>query len=83
MAAKKNKIDVSSHFLVPKHVLLNEKQKKELFEKYSITVVELPKINMKDPAIIDLKAKEGDVVKILRISPTAGESTYYRCVIDG
>ncbi len=76
---KTNQIS-SNHILVPKHVKLNEKEKKQLLEKYNISVNELPKINVKDPAIKDLKLEIGDVVKIVRISPTAGETIFYRSV---
>ncbi|MGP8321542.1 MAG: DNA-directed RNA polymerase subunit H [Methanosarcinaceae archaeon] len=35
-----------------------------------------------DPVVIELGAEIGDVIKITRISQTAGESLYYRLVID-
>lgn len=76
----KNKFDVSEHTLVPKHAKLSEKEKKELLEKYKITPKELPKINPKDPALEKLNIKEGDIVKIIRPSRTAGEVAFYRRV---
>jgi len=76
------KLDISKHMLVPKHVKLSEKDKKELLEKYDITLRELPKILKKDPAIKDLNLKNGDVVKIIRKSQTAGEFVFYRGVIN-
>ena len=33
-----------------------------------------------DPAIVDLKPKAGDVIKITRESQTAGVAVYYRVV---
>jgi DNA-directed RNA polymerase subunit H len=51
-------------------------------EKYHITLKELPKISKKDPAIGHLNVKEGDVVKVVRESPTAGEAIFYRGVIN-
>ena len=78
----KKKYDVRKHLLVPEHSKLNEKEKKELLEKYHITLKELPKIKKNDPSIDNLNAKEGDVIKIIRKSPTAGEAIFYRGVIN-
>ena len=69
------------HELVPEHTKLSEKEKKELLERYHISAAELPKILARDPAIAHLDAKPGDVIKIVRKSPTAGQATYYRAVI--
>lgn len=78
----KKTYDVREHMLVPEHVKLNEKEKKELLEKYHISLKELPKIRKKDPSIAHLDAKEGDVIKIIRKSPTAGEAIFYRGVVN-
>jgi len=78
--AEKEKIQ---HILVPIHKKLSEKEKAELLAKYKITIKELPKILITDPAIAGLDAKEGDVIKIIRKSPTAGKVEYYRGVISG
>ena len=72
-----------SHSLVPKHIKLNETEKKKLFEQYKISVRELPRIIQTDPAIASLNAKAGDVIKIIRRSETAGETAYYRGVVNG
>jgi DNA-directed RNA polymerase subunit H len=74
--------DVSKHVLVPKHVKLNEKEKKDLFEKYVADLRDLPRIYKEDPAIQGLDAKEGDVIKIIRKSQTAGEAVFYRRVVS-
>ena len=52
-------------------------------EKYNLSLNDLPKILSTDPAIEKLNAKESDVIKIIRDSPTAGKSIYYRVVING
>jgi len=41
----------------------------------------LPKISSEDPAVQLLGAKIGDVLKIKRDSPTAGEFLVYRTVV--
>jgi len=74
--------DVGKHVLVPKHVKLGEREKKELFEKYVADLRDLPRIFKDDPAIRGLDAKEGDIIKITRKSPTAGEAVFYRRVVS-
>lgn len=71
---------VGKHALVPKHTKCSEKEKKELFEKYKITLRELPRISKNDPAIQHLDANVGDAIKIARNSKTAGKTVFYRGV---
>jgi DNA-directed RNA polymerase subunit H len=82
--AKRKKIsfDVKTHNLVPKHSKLSQKETKELFAKLNITVRELPKISINDSAIDGLDVKAGDIVKIIRASPTAGTAVFYRGVVN-
>jgi DNA-directed RNA polymerase subunit H len=75
------KLEIEKHELVPKHVLLSEKEKEEVLEKYGISLRQLPRISIEDPAVKDLNGKIGDVVKIIRKSPTAGETLYYRVIV--
>lgn len=77
---KMKKIDVTKHVLVPKHEKLSEKDQGELLSKLKITVDQLPTILKTDAALEGLSVKPGDVVKVTRISPTAGESYFYRVV---
>ncbi len=78
----KKKIFIKEHVLVPKHVKCSAKEKEELLKKYNITINELPKIKKSDQAISQLDAKPGDVIKIIRKSPTADEALFYRCVVN-
>ncbi|MXX20487.1 MAG: DNA-directed RNA polymerase subunit H, partial [Cenarchaeum sp. SB0667_bin_13] len=53
-----------------------------VLDKYNCTPTELPLIYVTDPAIVGLGVRPGDMIRILRKSPTAGESIYYRYVVD-
>lgn len=59
---------------------MSEKELKEVFAMYGIELENLPRMFKSDPAIAHLDVKEGDVVKVVRKSPTAGESIFYRRV---
>ncbi|MBS3132261.1 DNA-directed RNA polymerase subunit H [Candidatus Woesearchaeota archaeon] len=78
----KKKFSLDKHSLIPKHSKLSEKEKKELFEKYSISEKELPKMSKNDAAIQGLGAAPGDIIRITRQSYTAGESFFYRVVTN-
>jgi len=79
---KKQKFKIDKHILTPKHVKISEREKAQLLEKYHVTSKEMPKILKTDSAIRELDAKPGDMIKIIRKSPTAGESIFYRVVTD-
>jgi DNA-directed RNA polymerase subunit H len=80
---KTEKVEVAfAHELVPKHVLLDEAEAKQILEKYRIRPYQLPYIKLSDPQARALKAKPGDIVKIIRTSSTAGEAIAYRYVIE-
>ncbi len=79
---KKSSFDVQSHVLVPKHVKLNDKEKEKVLAKYGINVKQLPTISKKDPAIKNLDIKPGDIIEIIRKSPTVGNTKFYRGVIN-
>ncbi|MBR9691299.1 DNA-directed RNA polymerase subunit H [Candidatus Woesearchaeota archaeon] len=82
MAKRKSKLIIKKHILIPKHIKLSAKERDELFKKYNISLKELPKIKKDDSAITSLNVKEGDVIKIIRMSQTAGEVEFYRGVIS-
>jgi DNA-directed RNA polymerase subunit H len=75
------KLEVDKHQLVPKHILLTEREKEELLLKFGINLRQLPRISLEDAAIKEMNPKIGDVVKIVRKSVTAGESEYFRVVV--
>ena len=74
-------VDISLHELVPKHEILTKLEKKELLERLGANDRQLPRILISDPALANMEAKPGDVIRIIRKSQTAGFSTYYRIVV--
>ena len=70
------------HIYVPKHEVMTKKEAEEVLEKYHCKTTDLPLIFVNDPAIIGLGVKPGDMIKIIRKSATAGESFYYRYVVE-
>jgi len=70
------------HILVPNHTKLSDNEKEDFFKKHNLTFNELSKISKKDAAISHLDPKEGDVIKIIRKSPTANESVFYRGIVN-
>lgn len=71
-----------THIFIPEHTKISDAEKDELYQKYKITLRDLPKISLQDPAIAHLEPKVGDIIKIVRKSPTAGNSVFYRGVIN-
>lgn len=80
---KEKEIRVSEHSLVPQHEVLSKEEKAEIMKRFNITEHQLPKIHAQDPAAKEIGAKNGDVIKITRKSPTTGKTVYYRLVIGG
>lgn len=75
------KIRLQDHILVPKHEILSEEEKEELLRTLGIRPEQLPKIRVDDPIAKEIGAKVGDIVRIIRESPTAGVSVAYRYVV--
>ena len=82
MPSKKIITLAPDHVDVPKHEIMVKKDAKEVLEKYHCKTTDLPLIFANDPAIIGLGVKPGDMIKIPRKSSTAGESLYYRYVVE-
>ena len=82
MVTKKDINLAPNHALVPKHEIMQIKEAEQVLEKYHCKSIELPLIFVNDPAIVGLGVKPGDMIKITRKSATAGESFYYRYVIE-
>ncbi|NIR86318.1 DNA-directed RNA polymerase subunit H [Candidatus Bathyarchaeota archaeon] len=75
--------DIFEHELVPKHELLQLEERQKVLAEYRVQPYQLPRITTSDPAAKVIGAKPGDIVRIIRKSPTAGEYVSYRYVVEG
>ncbi len=82
MVTKKEINLAPNHVLVPKHEIMTKDDAEQVLEKYHCKPTGLPLIFVNDPAILGLGVKPGDMIKITRKSATAGESFYYRYVVE-
>ena len=82
MATKKRVTLAPDHIYVPKHQIITKKEAEEVLETHHCKPTDLPLIFANDPAIIGLGVKPGDMIKITRKSATAGDSFYYRYVVE-
>lgn len=75
--------NVTKHTLVPKHeVIKDEELAEELVKRFNVkNRHQLPLILKTDPIARYYGIKPGQVVKITRISPSAGEYIMYRCCV--
>jgi len=75
--------NIFGHVLVPRHEILSAEEREKLLNEYRVQPYQLPRLNASDPGAKAIGAKPGDVVRILRDSPTAGKYTSYRYVVEG
>jgi len=71
---------IQEHVLVPEHSVVPEEEVESLLNKLNAPRSKIPVILKADPAIKKLKPEVGDLIKIERVSHTAGKSIYYRVV---
>jgi DNA-directed RNA polymerase subunit H len=71
------------HEFVPKHEILTSDEREKILAKYRVKPYQLPRINASDPAAKAIGARPGDMIRIIRESPTAGKYFAYRYVVEG
>ncbi len=81
MPSKKVSSKILEHELVPKHEIVSVEEGMEILRKYGIRPEQLPWIRANDPIVKAIGAKPGDIIKIVRKSPTGGEIVVYRYVV--
>ncbi len=74
------------HQLVPEHRLVPEEEAARILKAMKITRDQLPKVRKSDPVIqvlekIEGPIEEGRIIRVTRLSGTAGVSEAYRLVI--
>ena len=80
------RFNVLEHQLVPEHRLVSEEEADRILKALKITRDQLPKIRKSDPVIhvlekIEGPIEEGRIIRVVRLSGTAGVSEAYRLVI--
>ncbi|MFQ5999717.1 MAG: DNA-directed RNA polymerase subunit H [Candidatus Bathyarchaeia archaeon] len=75
--------NIFDHEYVPKHEILTPEEREKILSEYRVQPYQLPRINASDPAAKAIGARPGDIVRIIRESPTAGKYVAYRYVTEG
>lgn len=80
---KELQVNISKHILVPKHELITDTQAiQDILASYHVkTRAQLPLILKTDPMAKYLNAQPGNLVRVTRVSPSAGEYVCYRCCV--
>ena len=75
--------NISKHDLVPKHELIKDQlEVAKLVTHFNLkTKLQFPIILKTDPMARYLNARPGEIVKVTRISPSAGISVLHRCCV--
>ncbi|ABM81393.1 DNA-directed RNA polymerase subunit H [Hyperthermus butylicus] len=81
MARQKKKFNILEHELVPKHEVVPPEEAARIIRELGVRPEQLPWLRATDPVARAIGAKPGDIVRIYRKSPTAGEVVVYRYVV--
>lgn len=82
MSVEKKVVKVTNHIYQPKHEILSKEEAEQVLRKFNVRTNQLPYIMSNDKGLEDLDVRPGDILRITRKSPTAGESVYYRYVVE-
>ncbi len=70
--------EAHSHELVPQHKLLPKDEGEKILAEFRVSRLQIPKIKVKDAALIGSGAKAGQIVEVTRLD----DSKHYRLVIE-
>lgn len=73
--------NIFNHKLVPKHEILSDDEKEQIIVQYRVKPYQFPEIKASDPTVSVIGAKPGDILRVIRTSPTAGKYISYRHVV--
>jgi len=73
-------VNITEHDLVPEHLVLTPAEKAELLARYKLKDHQLPRMQVGDTIARYYGLKKGEVIKIIRASPTSGRYVTYRIV---
>ncbi|MFO7990901.1 MAG: DNA-directed RNA polymerase subunit H [Thermoplasmata archaeon] len=81
------KVNIMNHDFVPEHNLVPKEEEDEILKKLEVPKNKLPKILKSDPVVKQMESVHGDIeegrlIKVKRISKTAGVAEAYRLVIN-
>jgi DNA-directed RNA polymerase subunit H len=83
LSTEKKIVKITDHIYQPKHEILSKSEANEVLKQYNTKPSQLPYIMVSDKGLQDLDVRPGDIIRITRKSTTAGESVYYRYVVEG
>ena len=76
-------VNIIDNNLIPKHILLSDEEANNILTEYKINKKNLPCILSQDRIAKYYNITQGQIVKIIRPSITAGEEIIYRVCING